>query len=420
MALGFSPAVAAAGWGRTIRLDGPQTRDILPAQIAFSDAGEAAVAFGVQDADNPASSAAFVALRSAHGGIRRARRIGQARQPLGVGFLGSRLVLLTGNAPRRRVCCASARVTVAAGRRDPFERATLTSSLTGDTSGALLPLASGELMSAVATQRGVWTAQSTARGRLTAATRLASDGAPQNLAAAPLAGGGAAIAWSTALGSGETFPRRIEVAFGTATRAPRDPHIVVTVPPGHSVDEVALAAGSVAPTVAWVESWFDGGGGFHSRVETARAVRGAHGAPVSPSGQRASQLSLATGPTGRQVIAWEGCDSLGVCVTAAAARRRSTTPFGRVQRLGGADGGEGTAAAVSPTGLALVGWIDGGNVLVAGRGEHANRFARAHAISRTGLDSDLALAFGPRGGALAAWTQGTLAPSVFARAYGAG
>jgi hypothetical protein len=262
--------------------------------------------------------------------------------------------------------------------------------------------------------------QSSAAGRVGAATHLASDGAPQNLSAAPLAGGGAAIAWSTALGSGETYPRRIEVALGTSTHAPRDPHVAVTVPPGHSIDEIALAAGAAGPTVAWVESWFDAGGGFHSRVETALAVHGAHGRAVSPSGELATQLSLATGKTGRQVVAWEGCNSAGACGTAAAARRRPTTPFGRAQRLGPADGGEATTTAVSPSGLALVGWIDAGNVVVAARGARANGFSRAHVISHAGLDADPALAFGPRRVALAAWTQGTLAPSVFARAYRAG
>jgi hypothetical protein len=172
--------------------------------------------------------------------------------------------------------------------------------------------------------------------------------------------------------------------------------------------------------VAWVESWFDGRGGFHSRVETARAVRGAHGAAVSPSGQLASQLSLAAGPSGRQVVAWEGCDSVGACVTAAAARRRSTTPFGRAQRLGRADGGDATTAAVSPTGLALVGWINTGNMVVAARRARTDRFTGGHVISDAGLDADPALAFGPFGVALAAWTQGTLAPSVFTRAYRAG
>lgn len=414
------PGTAEAGWGRTLRLSGSQSRDILPAQIAFSAHGEAAVAFGTQDPVDPILSNAFAALRSPGGRVRRGRRIGAAREPLAVAFDGSRPALLTGNAPRNQVCCASAALLVAAGAGHRARRVTLGARLTGDTDGALVALPSGGLMAALSTQRGVWAAQSNPAGRLSRTIRLVSDGAPQNLAAAPLADGGSAIAWSTALGGDENAPRRIEVAFGTRTTAPHAPRVAVTVPAGHSVDEVVLAPGSAGPTLAWVESWFDGLGGFHSRVQTALAVRSAHGRAVSPAGELASGLSIAAGPTGRQVLVWEGCDELGACVARAASRPRSGVPFGRTQRLGAADGGEPTAAAVSVRGVALVSWVDGGNVLAAARGVGARAFGPRRTVSDTGLDADPTLAFGPGATALAAWTQGTLAPSVFARTYSAG
>jgi hypothetical protein len=416
-AVSAEPSNALASWGRTLRLDGPQSRDILPAQIAFSPISQAAVTFGVQDSENATSAGAFVAVRLPTGGVHRARRIAHAREPLAVGFDGTRLAMITGNAPRRRACCATAAITVAAGAGHGAERALLAGRLTGDTDGAIVPLAGSGLMAAVSTQRGVWVDQTTAAGRFEAAVRVASGGAPQNLAAAPLSDGGAAVAWSTALGSGETTPRRIEVAFGSAKRPPRAPHVAVTVPVGHSVDELVLTGGAHVPTLAWVESWFGARGDFHSRVETAPAVRRARGRAVSPLGELASELSAATGADGRQVLAWDGCSFAATCVARAASRPRATVPFGTAELLGAADGGEGTTVAVSARGLALVGRVDGGNVVVSTRRVGASRFGRAQAISRTGLDADPVVAFGPGRLALAVWTQGTLAPSVFARPY---
>jgi hypothetical protein len=414
----LAPATDAS-WGRVARLDGPQSRDILPALIGFSPQGEAAVAFGVQDEDYPAVSSAFAALRSASGGIRLARRIPRAREPLAVGFQGTRLALLIGNAPPKRVCCGSAQVTLSGDGRTFGRRKTLVRGLTGDTEGRLATLAGGQLVAAVATQRGVWVAQSNTAGQFGPAHRLSSTGQPQTLGAVALDGGGSAVAWSTAVGSGEVDPRRIEVAVGSPTAAPSGPRVVVTVPLGHSVDELALAAGSGGPTVAWIESWVDSHGGYHSRVEAAGARRGARGRAVSPAGELASELRFAANGQGRQLLAWQGCDSSGACVVRAASRRRSSARFGRAERLGVADSAEAPAAALAPGGEALVGWISGGNVLVGSRAPSGASFGRASTISRSGLDADLAIAFGPGRAALAAWTQGTLAPSVFASAYGA-
>jgi hypothetical protein len=411
------PSAAQAGWGRTLRLDGPQPRDILPAQIGFSAAGAAAIAFGVENVDDPVSSTAFAAVRAPSGHVGRARRIPGAREPLAVTYDGSRLALLTGTAPRHSVCCATAQVVVAAGAGHRAQRATLVRGLTGDTEGQLLAIAHGGLMAALSTQRGVWVAQAAAGRLLPSATRLASDGAPQDLVAAPLAAGGAAIAWSTDLGGGEIAPRRIEIALGSPTRPPHDQHVAVVVPAGHSVDELALAAGTPDPTLAWVESWFDPRGDYHSRVEVAPARSGAREHAVSPADELASELSFAAGPSGRQVLAWVGCRSAGKCVARAASRPRAAAPFGRAQRLGAADGAQGTGAAVSDRGQALVGWIDDGNVTVSTRAPTAKPFSRARAISRSGTDADVMIAFGPGRVALAAWTQGTLAASLFARPY---
>jgi hypothetical protein len=417
MAAALLAPAADAGWSRVARLDGPQSRDILPALIGFSPQGQAAIAFGVQNEDDPAVSSAFVALRPASGRFHRARRIPRAREPLAVGFQAQRLALLTGNAPRRRACCGSVEVILSRAGRTFGSRATLVRGLTGDTEGRLATLAGGQLLAAVATQRGVWVAQSNVAGRFGPEHRLSSTGAPQTLGAVALAGGGSVVAWSTAVGAGEVDPRRIEVAVGSPTAAPTAPRVVVTVPSGHSVDELALAAGAGEPTVAWIESWVDGHGGYHSRVETATVRRGARGRAVSPAGELASQLSFVANEQGRQLLAWQGCERSGACVARVASRRRSSAGFGRAERLGVADSAEAPAAALAPDGGALVGWISGGNVLVRARGPSGARFGRVRTISGSGLDADIAIAFGPGRGALAAWTQGTLAPSVFASAY---
>ena len=49
------PALAQAKWGAPFEFVAPGTLDVLAPQVAFSPAGAAAAAFGIQDVDDPGS-----------------------------------------------------------------------------------------------------------------------------------------------------------------------------------------------------------------------------------------------------------------------------------------------------------------------------------------------------------------------------
>ena len=68
--------------------------------------------------------------------------------------------------------------------------------------------------------------------------------------------------------------------------------------------------------------------------------------------------------------------------------------------------------AFSSSGDALAGWIGSGHVLAAELRPRATRFLSAHVVSSTIYAANLSLTFGPAGAAIAAWSQGTLAPDV--------
>jgi hypothetical protein len=403
---------ADAGWGMPVRLSAPQSLDVVPAQIAFSSAGEAAIAFDVQDEDDPSVSKAFVAIRSPSGAASAPRRIEGALGALGIAFAGPKLELLTGSSPRGRACCAVVRVVPAPSGRARFGRATtLVRGLTGITDGRLERLANGQLLAAIATQRGVWVAQSAGRSRFAAAQRLKFAGAAADLATAPLSNGGGVVAWTVATGGEATPPNEILVAAGSSKGPPSAPRVAVTVPPGYSIDELQLAPGKRSPTLAWAESWYDARGGVHSAVEVRDLGRSGLTRTISPAFEYASDVTLAGNAAGDQVLAFDGCSSTGVCV-ARAAVRRAGSGFSGAQRLEPIDSSQAVAAAISASGDALVGWVSGGQVLAVERRPQARSFGRARIVSRTNYASDLTLAFGPGRDALAAWTQGTLAPSV--------
>jgi hypothetical protein len=403
---------ADAGWGRPVRLSAPQSLDVVPAQIAFSPAGEAAIAFDVQDADDPSVSKAFVTVRSPSGVASGPRRISGALETLGIAFAGPTLELLTGSSPRGRPCCAVVRVVPSPSGQVRFGRATtIVRGLTGITDGSLETLTNGQLLAAIATQRGVWVAQSTGRGRFAAAQRLNFAGAAADLAAAPLNDGGGVVAWTVATGGEVTTPNEILVATGSSKGLPSAPRVAVKVPAGHSIDELQLAPGEKSPTLAWVESWYDARGGLHSAVEVRDLDRAGVTRTISPRFEYGSDVTLAGNGAGDQVLAFDGCSSTGACV-ARAAVRRAGSGFSGAQRLGLIDSSQAVTAAISASGDALVGWVSGGHVLAAERRPHARSFGRARVVSQTNYASDLTLAFGPGRNALAAWTQGTLAPSL--------
>jgi hypothetical protein len=290
--------------------------------------------------------------------------------------------------------------------------------LTGATLGGLLPLAGGRLLAAIGTERGVWVAQLGGGARSAATHRLTDLGArPGALAMTSLRRGGTAVAWTaTSFAGAEPGPRRIYLAIGSRLRAPGGAHVAITVPTGHQVDELGLAAGRSAPRGAWIESWFDRHGVYRSRPVLADLARGSKAMPLGAAGELASGLSFTANAHGDQLLAWRACSRAGSCAVRAAVRSAGGR-LGPARRIGLIDPSQQPVAAIAPDGESLVGWIAGGHPMIAERSPGANRFGAGRAISSTVFAADLALAFGPAGRAIAAWTQGTVAQSLVAAVY---
>ena len=81
------------------------------------------------------------------------------------------------------------------------------------------------------------------------------------------------------------------------------------------------------------------------------------------------------------------------------------------------DASEVPAAALSIHGNGLVGWVSRGHVLAASLRARSTSFAKPQTVSGTRFASDVVLGFGPNGRAVAAWSQGTLAPEVVGAVY---
>jgi hypothetical protein len=412
--LGVSTARAAraGGWSRPFTLAGPYRDDILPARIAFSPAGEAAVAFGVVNEDAPQVSAAFLTTRSPDGRLAKPRRVPRAQQILDLAYAGAALQLLAGNSSARFSCCSGARTVTFAGGRFGGARL-LIGGLDGAALGNLVTLPAGRMLAAIATGGGVWVAQSSGGGRFGRAHRLTSRSAsPQVLEAAAQANGRSAVAWAQPTGSLPNAPASaVFLASGSAQRAPGSGRLVVTAPAGHTIDELDLAAASRAPTAAWIDSWYDSGGNYRSQAVVADLAGRVRARTFSIPGQVAAGVTLAANVRGEQVVAWKTCDVFASCSVRAASRGAGGR-FGTPQRLGTIDASQAPAAAVAPDGKALVGWISGGHVLFAGRPSAGGRFGSPTTVSSTTQGYDLTVAFGPASHALAAWTEGTLAPRV--------
>jgi hypothetical protein len=139
----------------------------------------------------------------------------------------------------------------------------------------------------------------------------------------------------------------------------------------------------------------------------------AHPRTFSTPGQLASGIDLAADAKGDQVLVWKTCDELGLCSVRAASRAAGKR-FGTPQRLGQIDPGEVPAAAVAPSGDALVGWAVGGRVLASTRHGARGRFGAPRTLAAADTASSVAVALGPAGQALVAWTQGVAAPRLFA------
>jgi hypothetical protein len=338
-----------------------------------------------------------------------------AEQVLSLAWRGRTLELLTGDSPAGQSCCSTAGVVpMTAGGRFGRPR-TLVGGLGGATVGKLVVLGR-RMLAAIGTERGVWVAQSDGSGRWGQTRRLAGPGAaPEALDATVLQARGAAVAWVGGKSS-QVGPRSLVVASGSVTHAPRRARTVITVAPDHGIDELAIAPGPGGATAAWIESWYDRRGGYHSEVIAADLAHPRRSTSFAVSGTTASGLALAGDQNGDQVAAWTACTWNDACSVQAAARSAGR-PFQRPARLGSIDPFQPAAAAVSSAGHGLLAWIDQGHVLARALRPRATRFSPPVVVSPTNYAANLALTFGPAGAAVAAWSQGTLAPDVVGAMY---
>ena len=412
------PAPALAGWQAPFRVAGPYLLDVAPAQMAFSASGQTALGYDVFNEDRSISSQGYAAISGKNGRPGSPVRVPDTQQVLDLAFDGSNLNLLIGTSPALRPCCSSARlVKVANGK--PQRPRLIFRRLTGATVGRLVALSGGRLLSSVATAQAVWTELTADKGDPGPERLLTpKTAAPQTLSATVLRGNHTVLAWTAAAGPpapSTVGPAGIMVADGTATRAPRRPHLAVRLGPGHQIDELAIGRGNSQGTVAWIESWNDSTGRLHSAAFVADLGRRIHVRSFEVPGLLASGLSFATDPSGAQELAWKVCDLSGSCRVETAVKDGGGR-FGEPFSPGRIDASASPAAAVSSRGVDVVGWIDGGRVLGAARARRARRFAPTRVVSGTSSAMDLTLGFGPSG-ALAAWSEGTFTETVMGAVF---
>jgi hypothetical protein len=406
---------ASAGWSRPFRFAQPFSLDVTAPRLTFSPSGTAAVAFGVEDADNSANSTARTAWRSAGGTLYAPRRVPKAQRVLDLAFSSDGLMMLTGESPSDQACCSSAGIARMPTAHSFRQSLTLIRGLAGATEGQLLSF-SGRLLAAVATERGVWVAQTYSGERFGPVHQLAARAVrPQELQAAALNGGGTVVVWS-ATDRSSKVPRRVYLANGTVHSAPGGAHALLSVRNGHGIDELALTDGAGGPTVAWIESWYDRGGAYHSQVALADVSHPRQSKIFAISSTIASGLSFASDSAGDQLLTWRTC-TWSVRCTVRVAVRRAGSRFAGPFRLGTLDAAGMPVAALGPHGDGLIGWIADGHVLASPLPAGSTRPQSAQIVSSTNYAADLTLAFSPSDYAIATWSQGTLAPDVMGAAY---
>jgi hypothetical protein len=395
----------------------PGTLDYLPAQLAFSRSGAATAGLAIEDVDTPGSAQAYIVSRSAAGSVGQPRRLTGAREVLGLAYAGSALELLTGSSPSGLDCCSATQaVRVSAG--GAVGRAqTLVGGLAGAPIGQLVALADGRIVAAVATERGVWTLQSGKSGRFGGQHRLTgASQSPVSVSATATGGDGSVIAWTSASGPpGSADPRTIYYAQGSQQGGPSKVHTLLQIPPGHRIDQLQVVRRGSSATAAWLESWFDSRGNYHSQVRAADFATHPMVRDLSPAGAMAAGLSFAGNAAGAQAAAFQLCNSGGSC-TLHAATRGSGSRFGPSAGLGAMDAPESPAVAVGPRGQTVLGWVRSGQP-VAAVGSAGGHFGATRTLSSTAFAADITVAWGPRANVLAAWTQGTLNPSLVAAQF---
>lgn len=404
---------AAAGWGNPFQFQKPGTLDAIAPQLAFAPGGASSAGFGTLQVDVAGTAQAQYAQRTGGGHVGPVRDVPGARRILAMSYDGPRLELLAGTSGRLQDCCSTVEAIRVGSGGKPRRPHKLVGNLAGFTQGALLTLAGGRMMAAVATERGVWVAQSAKADRFARDRRISPNRqAPVSMDVTWLGGSNSIVAWTAGSGNvtGATVPTRIWVADGSGKHAPAHAKVAITVPSGHRIDEVEVARAHSGATLGWIESWYDKHGAYHSRVMVSDIVKHPSPRPLSPAGRIASGLSLTGDASGDQGAVWESCTAAGSC-TVQGAGRPTGGRFSGVKTLGAIDPTQQPSLAIAPSGQLVTGWARGGHP-VASVG-----FGKAKALSRTTYAYAVTVAFGPRHVALAAWDQGTLNPSVVASAY---
>jgi hypothetical protein len=411
------------GFSRPQQISAPADADRIAAVAAISPAGVTAAGFGTSDEQEPGDSSASLAIGPQAGPFGTPRTVPNAQQVLSLAYRGSVLELLIGTSPHKlefgtlEPCCSEVEVVPVPATWGFGARHTVIDRLNGATQARLVPV-QGRLLAAVATEEGVWAAQSNTNGRFGRTRLLTVPGSfTATINATGLADGGTIVVWTARTSQFAPGPITIYDATGTPGQAPQKPAVAITVPATHEIDELTVAAHGSVPTVAWIESWYDSAGVFHSQA-FSEDLNGAHHAqPISSSSVLASGLALGAAANGDEVIAFRACTLAGSCTLDAATRELGR--FGRPAALGTIDPTQPPAVAESPTGFAMVGWVNpAGDVDAAVAPATTGRFAHPYRVSSSGYAADLALAFAPSGdGATAVWTQGSLGESVVAAGY---
>jgi hypothetical protein len=241
---------------------------------------------------------------------------------------------------------------------------------------------------------------------------------PQSVASAWLGGQNTIVTWTSARGAtGTASPRTLYYALGSRRGAPSKVHSLLTVPGGHRIDQLAAARRGSGATVAWVESWSDRRGNFHSAVRAADVTGNPRIRTLSAATETASGLDMASDAAGDQAISFQVCRANGSCSVLAATRGPGST-FSEPAGFGLADAAQAPAVAVGPRGQVIVASVRSGRPVAAVGSARNHRFGPARTLSaRAQFAADITVAFGPGRQALAAWSQGTLNPSVVAAPY---
>jgi hypothetical protein len=416
LALVLAPATAQAGWSRPFDLVAPGTLDYLPTQLAVSGSGSAA-GYAVQDVDTPGSGQAYLVLRSAQGKVGPPAAIAGARAILALAYSSRGLELLTGSSPAGLDCCSSAEAMAVTGSGRVHSPQTLVSGLAGATIGALVAFAHGGMLAAVAAEDGLWTQQSASGGHFGGRHRLTGAGlAPQAMSATSLGGENSLVAWTAASGpAGFADPRTIFYAQGSKRSSPRRAHTLLRIPAGHRIDELGVAQRGAGATAAWIESYYDKSANYHVQVRATDFAGRPTVRDFTPAGGFAAGLTFAADAAGAQALAWKACGADGTC-TVFVTTRGPSAPLRSPVSLGPVDPSQTPTLSVGPHGQVVVGWVRDGHPVAAVGSASSGRVGAARVLSPSTFALDETVAYGPTG-ALAAWTQGTLNPSVVAATY---